>query len=77
MPIETVGIQTRRSFRLAEIEQAYGMGIRGVIKMLYKRHGNLSGVAVELNVSRVTLYDWIGRQELAMLKAQAGLEGGQ
>ena len=53
------------------LEKEYGAGIRAVVARLYDKHGNLSGVADELNVSRVTLYKWLGRREIAMLRAQS------
>jgi transcriptional regulator with PAS, ATPase and Fis domain len=61
-----------------EIEKRYRMDIRATVGKLYRRHGNLAAVANDLGVSRQSLYVWLGRQEIAMLKAQAGMrEGGE
>ena len=57
------------------LEEQYGAGIRAVVARLYDKHGKLDGVANELGVSRVTLYKWLGRRELAMLKAQSLMRG--
>ena len=62
--------------KLDAIEEKYGMNIRQVVAMLYLRYGNLTGVSYELEVSRQILYRWIGKHEIAMLKAQAGMQRG-
>ena len=54
-----------------EIEGRYGMDIRNVVYSLYQRNDNLASIADEVGVTRATLYTWIGRDELSMLKAQA------
>ena len=76
--------------KLRRAEQRHGP-IRGAVLRLYREHGNLQAVADELGVSRVTLYRYLGKEEIGMLKAQAtmaaydqavqevriGIEGGQ
>ena len=59
--------------KLQEIESRYGMDIKSIVQMLYRKHDSLIGIANELGVTRPTLYSWIGRYQLQMLKAQAGL----
>ena len=54
-----------------EIEDRYGMGIRQVIYSLFQISDSLQGIAQELGVSRQSLYAWVGRNELSLLKAQA------
>ena len=55
------------------IEARYRMDIRAVVSRLYRRFGNLEQVAETLEVSRQSLYTWLGKREIAMLKAQAGM----
>ena len=74
--------------KLMRVEKRHGP-IRGAVARLYRKHGNLEAVANELGLSRMSLYRYVGRAELAMLKAQAtmaaqadqeistGIEGGQ
>jgi len=59
--------------KLEAIESTYGMGIRLVVRQLFEQCSNLDSVAVAFGVSRVTLYKWLGKQEIAMIKAQAGI----
>lgn len=54
-----------------EIEDRFGMGIKSIIYTLFQRTRSLNAIAEELGVSRPTLYAWVGRNELSMLKAQA------
>jgi transcriptional regulator with PAS, ATPase and Fis domain len=70
----STSVQSKRH----EIEQRYRMDIRAIVGKLYRRHRNLAAVAEVLGVSRQSLYVWLGRKEIAMLKAQAGMrEGGE
>jgi len=69
----STSVQSKRE----EIEKRYRMSIRATVAKLYRRHHNLAAIAEVLGVSRQSLYVWLGRQEIAMLKAQAGMrEGG-
>ena len=54
-----------------EIESRFGMDLRGVVYSLYQRNDNLLAIANEIGVTRATLYTWIGKDELSLLKAQA------
>jgi transposase-like protein len=54
-----------------EVEERYGMGIHQIVYTLFQRYDSLSEIADELDVSRGTLYTWLGRNELSLLKAQA------
>jgi AraC-like DNA-binding protein len=56
--------------KLRKAEARHGP-IRAAIARLYGKHGNLEAVANELGVSRVTLYRYLGKEEIGMLKAQA------
>ena len=60
--------------KVAPIEMRYGMSIRNVVGSLYGDHGSLQAVADELGISRVTLYRYLGKEEIAMLMAQAGVQ---
>lgn len=53
------------------IEDKFGMDIRSVVYNLYKSNENLEDIASALGVTRVTLYAWIGKAELSLIKAQA------
>jgi len=66
--------QSRFKPKQSLIEAEYRMDIRAAVSVLYRKHESLGAVASELGVSRVTLYNWIGKRELAMLKAQARIE---
>jgi transposase-like protein len=54
-----------------EVEDKFGMGIHQIVYTLFQRHDSLSSIADELGVARGTLYSWLGRNELSLLKAQA------
>ena len=76
--------------KLQRVEARHGP-IRSAVSRLYRKHGNLEAVAGELGLSRVSLYRYLGKEEIGMLKAQAtmaaleqaaqeisvGLEGGR
>lgn len=53
------------------IEDKFGMDIRSVVYNLYKSNESLEDIASVLGVTRVTLYAWIGKAELSLIKAQA------
>lgn len=57
-----------------KIERKYNQGLRSIVKAKYKETGRLEDVAEALGTTRMSLYRWIGRKELAMLKAQGDLE---
>jgi len=59
--------------KLRRVEERHGP-IRGAVARLYGEHGNLKAVSAELGISRITLYRYLGKEEIAMLKAQAALQ---
>jgi len=59
--------------KLTRLEQRHGP-IRSAVYRLYREYGNLEGVSNELGISRVTLYRYLGKEEIGMLKAQAVLQ---
>jgi predicted site-specific integrase-resolvase len=44
------------------------------VARLYGEFGTLKAVSEKLGVSRITLYRYLGKEEIAMLKAQAALQ---
>jgi AcrR family transcriptional regulator len=59
--------------KLHRIEARHGP-IRGAVARLYGEFGTLKAVSEKLGVSRITLYRYLGKEEIAMLKAQAALQ---
>ena len=59
--------------KLQRVEARHGP-IRSAVARLYRTHGNLEAVANELGLSRVSLYRYLGKEEIAMLMAQAGVQ---
>jgi predicted DNA-binding protein YlxM (UPF0122 family) len=58
------------------IEKQYGMNMHAVISKLYREFETLSDIAEELDTNRRSIYNWVGSDELAMMKAQARLMKG-
>jgi AcrR family transcriptional regulator len=59
--------------KLRQIEERHG-SIRRAVFELYGRHNSLKAVAAGLGITRPTLYRYLGKEELAVLKTQAQLQ---
>jgi len=59
--------------KLRQIEERHGP-IRRAVFELYKKHTSLQDVAASLGITIPTLYRYLRKEELAMLKVQAARE---